>query len=93
MLDTILIKTASRCNLDCTYCYVYRGADTSWQDQPYRMNDATIEKVVERITEYSLLQETGFAIVLHGGEPLLLGERRLEGLLSGLRRVLNGFVE
>ncbi|HBD1752264.1 TPA: radical SAM protein [Escherichia coli] len=89
MLDTILIKTASRCNLDCTYCYVYRGADTSWQDQPYRMNDATIEKVVERITEYSLLQETGFAIVLHGGEPLLLGERRLESLLSGLRRVLN----
>lgn len=88
MLDTVLLKTASRCNLDCTYCYVYRGADTSWKEQPYHMSDTTIKKIIERLSEYSTYQSAGFAIVLHGGEPLLLGYKRLVSLLTGLRNYL-----
>ena len=37
-LDTILVKTASRCNIDCSYCYVYQGPDSSWRLQPKRMH-------------------------------------------------------
>ena len=26
-LDTILLKVTSRCNINCSYCYVYNKAD------------------------------------------------------------------
>lgn len=88
-LDTILVKTASRCNLDCSYCYVYQGKDTSWKEQPKRMSLATIDHLVKRLVEQAELQNIGFAIVLHGGEPLLLGYNRLEYLLKSLRENLS----
>ncbi|OUR62650.1 radical SAM protein [Colwellia sp. 39_35_sub15_T18] len=88
-LDTVLIKTASRCNLDCSYCYVYQGEDTSWKQQPKKMSVETINVLVNRLVEQSQSQSVGFAIVLHGGEPLLLGYERLQYLLKLLRESFN----
>lgn len=51
------------------------------------MSDKTIESVICRLTELQDFQGP-FAVVLHGGEPLLLGRRRLERLLTGLRSAL-----
>jgi len=87
-LDTILIKTASRCDLDCTYCYVYQGKDTSWKQQPKHMSKNTISVLVDRLVEQSKCQDVGFAIVLHGGEPLLLGYEKLSLLINLLRTEL-----
>ena len=39
-LDTVLLKVASRCNLDCSYCYVYHMGDEAWRDQPDRCSAA-----------------------------------------------------
>ena len=87
-LDTVLIKTASRCNIDCSYCYVYRGPDSSWRLQPKRMRRQTAEVLCRRLIEHARQQEAGFAIVLHGGEPLLLGYSGLASMLRGLRASL-----
>lgn len=84
-LDTVLVKTASRCNIDCSYCYVYRGADTTWRLQPKRMPQGVVAALGDRLVEQAERQEAGFAIVLHGGEPLLLGFNALATLLRGLR--------
>ena len=84
-VDTVLVKTASRCNFDCSYCYVYRGPDTTWRLQPRRMSAEVVTAVRKRIVEQAGHQQAGFAIVLHGGEPLLLGFRELAALLRGLR--------
>lgn len=87
-VDTVLVKTASRCNFDCSYCYVYRGPDQSWRLQPKRMSRAVAAAVRDRLVEQAERQTAGFAIVLHGGEPLLLGFNELAGLLRGLRAEL-----
>ena len=84
-LDTVLVKTASRCNIDCSYCYVYQGPDTSWRLQPKRMRREVAAALHDRLVEQAQRQEAGFAIVLHGGEPLLLGFGELAALLRGLR--------
>ena len=84
-LDTVLVKTASRCNFDCSYCYVYRGPDTGWRDQPKRMHRDTLLAIRDRLAAHAVHQHAGFAIVLHGGEPLLLGFEELAILLRGLR--------
>jgi uncharacterized protein len=82
----IILKIHSRCNLSCSYCYVYEMADQSWRQMPKRMSRAIVTKSVERIAEH--VKEHSLAsvdIILHGGEPLLAGPDWLSELISELR--------
>jgi uncharacterized protein len=88
-LDTALIKTASRCNYNCSYCYVYQGKDTSWRSQPKLMSVDVIDTLIEKLIVQASEQTAGFAIVLHGGEPLLLGIKKLSLLIKRLRQKLD----
>jgi uncharacterized protein len=89
VIDTILIKVAGSCNLDCNYCYVYHGQDSGHKTLSSIMSKETISKVVDNLLELAETQNTGFAIVLHGGEPLLLGFEKLKFLISSLREKLD----
>ena len=84
-IETVLLKTASRCNIACSYCYVYQQGDQEWRRQPPMMSQSTIDATVRRLAELRQAQDRDFAVVLHGGEPLLLGEVLLARLLTGLR--------
>ena len=88
VIDTVLLKVASRCNLNCNYCYVYNMGDSGWRRQPRRLSEdlqAVIVKELQRLFER---QERPFSIVLHGGEPLLLGMSRLHSLFEALREAV-----
>lgn len=88
-----LLKVHSRCNLDCDYCYVYRAADQSWRRKPRRMAAATVDQVADRIAEHARAHALpDVRIILHGGEPLLVGARGLEEILSALAGRLDGVV-
>ncbi|MEV7021635.1 FxsB family cyclophane-forming radical SAM/SPASM peptide maturase [Kitasatospora sp. NPDC093558] len=78
-----LLKIHSRCNLACSYCYVYEAADRSWRDRPRRMELPVVRRTARRIAEHAAehgLDEV--VVVLHGGEPLLVGARHLDALLG-----------
>ncbi|MFD7709898.1 FxsB family cyclophane-forming radical SAM/SPASM peptide maturase [Streptomyces sp. NPDC059786] len=80
-----LLKVHSRCNLDCDYCYVYHSPDQSWRRKPRSMAPATVGRVAGRIAEHARTHGLpDVRIILHGGEPLLLGPRRLDDLLGAL---------
>ena len=49
----LVVKVASRCNLNCTYCYVYNMGDNSYKLQPKFMSIETIKK----INEFKLIAE------------------------------------
>ena len=69
-----ILKVHSRCNLSCSYCYVYEMADQAWRDQPNRMSIPVADKVVERIAEHAQKHALmSVDVILHGGEPLLAG--------------------
>lgn len=73
-IDTLVIKIASRCNLNCSYCYMYNKGDLSYLQQPKIISDATIDSIVEKLIDHCTEKEISkFNIVLHGGEPLLAG--------------------
>jgi uncharacterized protein len=81
-----ILKVASRCNLACDYCYVYRAADQSWRSRPRFMSPATVAAVSRRIGEHMRAHDLPEVQVgLHGGEPLLAGQRALENLITALR--------
>jgi uncharacterized protein len=87
-IDTVLLKVASRCNLDCSYCYVYNMGDESWRAMPKRMTPDTQERVAAQLGRLFVAQRHPFAVVLHGGEPLLLGPKQLQTLFEILRTAL-----
>lgn len=87
-LETVLVKVASRCNINCSYCYVYNMGDTGWKDLPRQISYETIDAVTKALNDLSDNQHRPFAVVLHGGEPLLLGFSKLEYLIFSLRDAL-----
>ena len=87
-IDTVLVKVASRCNINCRYCYVYNMGDTRWATMPKHISDTTITALAKALGDLSRTQQRHFAVVFHGGEPLLLGPKKLGLLLAALRRAL-----
>jgi uncharacterized protein len=87
-IDTVLVKTASRCNLNCTYCYVYNLGDDGWKSQPRRMSSKVLQGVIDQVGELSHSQDQALSVVLHGGEPLLLGFEGIRRLVGGLKTSL-----
>jgi uncharacterized protein len=85
-LHWVVLKVAQRCNLNCSYCYVYNRGDESWRERPVFISDAVVAALGRRITEQAEAHSLpSFTIELHGGEPLLLGKRRMQHLIDRLR--------
>jgi uncharacterized protein len=71
-ITQLLVKVATRCNIDCSYCYWFR--DAAVYNKPKLMSADVLHQLLQRIEQhvarYSLVD---FPIILHGGEPLLWG--------------------
>jgi uncharacterized protein len=71
-ISQLLVKVATRCNIDCSYCYWFR--DAAVYDKPKLMSadvlHTLLQRVEQHVARYCLVD---FPIVLHGGEPLLWG--------------------
>jgi uncharacterized protein len=87
-IDTILVKVASRCNINCTYCYVYNMGDDNWKNLSKFISEDTINALCLSLSYFVQNQRKLFSVVLHGGEPFLLGSKKLYYLLQSLRKVL-----
>src|SRR5689334_7773466 len=89
IIDTFLCKVASRCNLDCDYCYMYHHVDQSWRDRPRFMSDETVTALARNLADYASETKIGeITVLLHGGEPLLAGEKRIVRFCQNLRDAL-----
>ena len=90
-LDQFVLKVESRCDLACDHCYVYEAADQSWRGRPMAIPDDVLRRTAQRIAEHSA--EHGLRsveIVLHGGEPLLVGVDGLRRVVAELHSALRG---
>ena len=67
-----VVKVASRCNLNCTYCYVYNVGDETYRSQPALMSGSTATNLIRRVAEHCIDHRiAAFTFAFHGGEPLL----------------------
>ncbi len=89
-LRQFVLKVSSRCDLACDHCYVYEHADQTWRTRPSRMSVETVAWSVSRIAEHVKRRNLGFvSVVLHGGEPLLVGVAELRRIIVELRQRLD----
>lgn len=71
-ITQLLVKVATRCNIDCSYCYWFR--DAAVYDKPKLMSAEVLHQLLSRIEEHVCQHRlSDLPIVLHGGEPLLWG--------------------
>src|SRR6202012_2089526 len=71
-ISQMLIKVATRCNIDFSYCYWFR--DAAVYDKPKLMSEGVLQQLLRRIEEHVIRHALiDFPIILHGGEPLLWG--------------------
>jgi uncharacterized protein len=90
-VSAVIVKVASRGNLNCSYCYMYNHADRRAFSQPKEISDAVFDALLERIATYCDSRAPHqFRIGFHGGEPTLLGVPRFRELIDRARRVLGG---
>lgn len=86
IFNVLLVKLASRCNLNCTYCYWFR--DKSVYEKPPIMSIETesnlLLKLEKHITQHQLNK---FTLLFHGGEPLLFGKKRFSNMVSNIRGI------
>ena len=69
-----IVKMHGRCNLACTYCYLYEGPDHTWRGRPAAASPKVLARTASRIGEHARTHGlTALSLVLHGGEPLLAG--------------------
>jgi len=87
-IDTVLVKLASRCNLNCDYCYVYQMGDDGWRNQPKRMAGGTVEALASALGRLVARQARPLSVVFHGGEPLLIGSAAFEHACSTLSQAI-----
>lgn len=87
-LHTYILKVASGCNINCSYCFIYNQADTRWRRQPKLMHLSTATRIAERIREHceSHAKER-ISVVFHGGEPLLGGTEHIRRLSDSFQKV------
>ena len=88
LATTFVVKIAERCNLNCSYCYMYNKGDTSFLGRPKFMSTEAAAAMLGRIVGYAQRHDLReITLALHGGEPLLIGRRWVRWFLDEARRV------
>lgn len=76
--SSAILKIASRCNINCSYCYMYNLADQSYKVQPKIMSESIIKNYFSWMKAYCQKNnKKNFHTILHGGEPLLAGKETI----------------
>lgn len=87
-IDTYILKVASVCNLNCTYCYYFNGADTSWRERRSMMSHATVKRIVDQLIPHARAHGIDAVdLVVHGGEPFIMKKDRFLAMMREFDRI------
>ncbi len=85
----LILKVASRCNLNCSYCYMYNLGDETYRNQPKSMPDDVTEAIHKQVALYSQNHQLNkFEFIFHGGEPLLLSKKFYSNFIEKAIQIL-----
>lgn len=90
----VVLKLTERCNLNCSYCYVFNGINDSYKNHPPILSPQKCLSVAKYLQEAcKSLSIKKLQIDFHGGEPLLIGKRRFSEYCEIFHTFLNPIVE
>jgi uncharacterized protein len=90
LINGLIVKIAERCNLNCTYCYMYNHADQQYRSRPAFMSREVFRALAQRISDYCDAHEGhSMGMVFHGGEPMLFNPEELDARLTEVKPLLD----
>ena len=88
-IDKVVVKIASRCNINCSYCYMYNLGDTSYKMQPKFIAEQTTLNFAKKLLAHLRENNSPHAfIIIHGGEPLLMDKKDFEIFINCFKIIL-----
>lgn len=91
VIQTFFLRVSARCNLDCSYCYVFKHRDQSWMKYPAVISKENVILFSKRLKEYVLDNDLKtIYVIFHGGEPLFIGKSLLFEYMRIIKEELNG---
>jgi uncharacterized protein len=90
-ITQLILKVASRCNLNCSYCFVYNKGDSTWRKRPAIMPVEIFEAALTRMRRHcAIAGQSHVSISFHGGEPCLIGPASFDSWCLKARHILQG---
>lgn len=81
-----VIKVAERCNINCSYCYVFNKGNDSPKSKPVKISRSVMSATAEYLSQgVRDLGAKSASVVFHGGEPLMMGKRDFDHFATLLR--------
>lgn len=88
MIEAVL-KVVERCNINCSYCYMYNKGSEVYKERPTYMSENIARQVAAFIAQGARdLSTKHVSIVLHGGEPLMIRKERFSRLCEILEETI-----
>jgi len=88
-IEIFVVKIVSRCNLNCSYCYMYNLGDGTWRGQPKTMKREVYVALAQRVREHVLRHgHPAVCFILHGGEPLMAGRKTIADFVAAMTGAL-----
>lgn len=92
-IDAVL-KVTERCNINCTYCYMFNMDSGLFKTKPKQMSLETAARVARFLRESTeQVDAETVRIVLHGGEPMIMRPADFERLCQVFVDEMNGRVK
>lgn len=92
MLSSSIIKLTNICNLNCSYCYMFKLGDKTFSKVPKFMSIETMILFLDKLEIYLTKKASReFKIVLHGGEPTLWPIKYFKIFFQRIRKLRKTF--
>jgi uncharacterized protein len=86
-----VVKLTARCDLDCSYCYMFNQKDRTFERVPSRLDIDDAILLLKRIEEHSRIDRfSRFDLALHGGEPTLWPLRFFAQFFETVEKIRQG---
>src|SRR5579863_5640247 len=83
----VALKIAEVCNISCKYCYFFEHNDKSYEKDPPFISQNLVRDAGRFLGEgAAALGIPTVTIALHGGEPLMVGKKRMAQICEDLIR-------
>jgi uncharacterized protein len=91
VIDTleVVLKITERCNINCTYCYMFNKGNTDYLAHPPYIGEETLQAVATWVAQaISTHQIRSVTMIFHGGEPMMMKRARFDAMCAMFRAQL-----
>jgi len=86
----VVLKVAERCNINCSYCYMFNKGNEEYSDLPAYIRQSTVEEIAHFLANGARdLNCKDVSIGLHGGEPLMIKKERYVEICETFIRIIS----